>query len=188
MSTVSASRPRFPSSSFLSLYLSLLFFFVFSSLSLTPPSHSSSIFLHPTLFPLSICSSSILLTFSSFLTQRRQVCLIIVQVFFKEWITRSIFTASFSLSLCLRLSFLCFASRLRFLMHSRNKRDSEWKKRVAHQCYFFCTLHSFLYVYNFLSCLRCVMFSAFFLRFLVTVSARVFFLDWKKKQSISKIL
>lgn len=77
--------------------------------------------------------SSILLSFSSFMARRWQVGLIIAQVFFKEWITRSIFTASFSLSSCLpSLSFPRFASRLRFLVHSRNKRDSEWKKQVVH--------------------------------------------------------
>lgn len=95
-----------------------------------------------------------------------QVGLIIVQMFFKEWITRSIFTASFSLSSSLSsFSFPRFASWLCFLMHSKNKRDSGRSKLFTNVISF--TPAELLYVYNFLSCLRCVTVSAFFLRFLV---------------------
>lgn len=128
-----------------SLHLIFSFFFVVISLSLSPLLIFFSSFfprIHPVFLSLFLPRyfhllvslspsrrSSILLSFSSFMARRWQVGLIIAQVFFKEWITRSIFTASFSLSSCLpSLSFPRFASRLRFLVHSRNKRDSEWKK------------------------------------------------------------
>lgn len=83
---------------FLSPFLSLLFFSFFLSL------YSLSLFFLPDISVLYFSASLrhavlvFLLAFSSFLERRRQVGLIIVQVFFKEWITRSIFTVSFSLS------------------------------------------------------------------------------------------
>lgn len=133
-----------------SLHLIFSFFFVVISLSPPPTFYFFFSSFFPRILPVFLSlflpryfhllvslspsrRSSILLSFSSFMARRWQVGLIIAQVFFKEWITRSIFTASFSLSSCLpSLSFPRFASRLRFLVHSRNKRDSEWKKQVVH--------------------------------------------------------
>lgn len=78
--------------------LSFIFFSFFLSL------YSLSLFFLPDISVLYFSASLyhavqvFLLAFSGFLERRRQVGLIIVQVFFKEWITRSIFTVSFSLS------------------------------------------------------------------------------------------
>lgn len=81
--------------------------------------------------------SVILLPLVTLLAQHWQTGLIIAQVFFKKRITRSMFTASFSLSSCrpsVNIASLSFPRSsslwLHFLMHSRSERDKALRNDV----------------------------------------------------------